>query len=218
MTLNEMVKDCHETAVSKGWWNRERTLGEILMLCVSEIAEATECVRNGEPGLHFGHLEAPADPKGAYNKHYGIEYVTVNEKAYLTKPVEALSKIKPEGEAIELVDCQIRIMDYFGYRGWNLEQALYDLPSELKDTINQEIRESKHVLDTHLYIVLSLALGAHYWEGDGINITKVKECLAIAFYKIDTVFKQQAWDWEYAINTKIAYNFKRPYRHGGKLA
>ena len=31
---------------------------------------------------------------------------------------------KPEGEAAELVDCIIRIMDYFGYKGWNLETLL----------------------------------------------------------------------------------------------
>lgn len=31
---------------------------------------------------------------------------------------------KPEGEAVELADCVIRIMDYFGQRGWNLEEML----------------------------------------------------------------------------------------------
>lgn len=28
---------------------------------------------------------------------------------------------KPEGEAVELADAVIRIMDYFAYRGWDLE-------------------------------------------------------------------------------------------------
>ena len=31
---------------------------------------------------------------------------------------------KPEGEAVELVDAVIRIMDYFGYRGWDMEQVI----------------------------------------------------------------------------------------------
>ena len=31
---------------------------------------------------------------------------------------------KPEGIAIELADTVIRIMDYFGYMGWNLETAI----------------------------------------------------------------------------------------------
>lgn len=31
---------------------------------------------------------------------------------------------KPEGEAIELVDAVIRIMDYFAYNNWDLERLL----------------------------------------------------------------------------------------------
>lgn len=31
---------------------------------------------------------------------------------------------KPDGEAVELVDAVIRIMDYFGYKEWNLEQTI----------------------------------------------------------------------------------------------
>jgi len=31
---------------------------------------------------------------------------------------------KPEGEAVELADAVLRIMDYFEYRGWDLERTL----------------------------------------------------------------------------------------------
>ena len=31
---------------------------------------------------------------------------------------------KPEGEAIELADVVIRIADYFGSKGWNLQEAI----------------------------------------------------------------------------------------------
>lgn len=33
---------------------------------------------------------------------------------------------KPCGEAVELADCVIRIMDYFGFRGWDLERVIRD--------------------------------------------------------------------------------------------
>ncbi len=31
---------------------------------------------------------------------------------------------KPDGEAVELADAVIRIMDYFGYRNWDLETVI----------------------------------------------------------------------------------------------
>lgn len=40
--LNELAAAVHENAVAHGWWEQERELPEILMLCVSELAEALE--------------------------------------------------------------------------------------------------------------------------------------------------------------------------------
>ena len=44
-TLNEMSRLCHEIAVSKGFWDKERNIGEALMLIVTELAEAMEAHR-----------------------------------------------------------------------------------------------------------------------------------------------------------------------------
>ncbi len=45
-TLNEMSKRCHEIAVSKGFWDKPRNIGEALMLIVTELAEAMEAHRH----------------------------------------------------------------------------------------------------------------------------------------------------------------------------
>lgn len=42
MTLSELTKHCHDTAVEKGFWDKERNIGEALMLIVTELAEAME--------------------------------------------------------------------------------------------------------------------------------------------------------------------------------
>lgn len=86
--INDLVNELHAVAKSKGWYDPPRTPVETHMLIVSEIAEATECVRVGEPACY------------------------VSDSG------------KPEGEAVELADAVIRIMDYFGYKGWDLEAVL----------------------------------------------------------------------------------------------
>ena len=59
--LNECVKDCHEAAVTGGWWHdsqgkkKERNIGELLCLIHSEISEAMEGARKGLMDTHLKH-------------------------------------------------------------------------------------------------------------------------------------------------------------------
>lgn len=92
-TINDYVKQAHETAKAKGWHDTARSALECHMLMVSEIAEASEEVRNKKAPMYF---HEPMD--GCF--------------------------AKPEGEAVELIDCVIRIFDYFGRNGWDLEDIL----------------------------------------------------------------------------------------------
>ena len=43
--INQLAKEIHENAVSKGFWDKDRNLGEMLMLIVSEVSEAMEADR-----------------------------------------------------------------------------------------------------------------------------------------------------------------------------
>jgi NTP pyrophosphatase (non-canonical NTP hydrolase) len=45
LTLNEWSKRCHSIAKEKGFWEKERNVGEALMLIVTELAEAMEGYR-----------------------------------------------------------------------------------------------------------------------------------------------------------------------------
>lgn len=97
MTLNELRDEAYNNAKEKGWHDKERSPLEIHMLIVSEVAEATEAVRSGLP--------FPC----------GVDMSSVTDS-----PEDNL-KLKPEGEAVELADALIRIADYFGAKGWDLE-------------------------------------------------------------------------------------------------
>ncbi len=44
-SLNQLAHTCHSIAMEKGFWDKERNIGEALMLIVTELAEAMEAHR-----------------------------------------------------------------------------------------------------------------------------------------------------------------------------
>lgn len=46
---NRKAAEVHETAVSKGWWDLDRNDGECIALMHSELSEALEALRHGNP-------------------------------------------------------------------------------------------------------------------------------------------------------------------------
>ena len=103
MTLNEWAKEIHENAVAHGWWEEERQLPEVLMLIVSELAEALEEARAGDK--MNGRIRC---------MHYysGEGYVS-------SAPTNCCKK--PEGIVVEVADALIRILDWFGHEGIDIE-------------------------------------------------------------------------------------------------
>ncbi len=49
MSIAHLQEKIHRTAVEHGWWDRDRSIGEVLMLAVTELAEAMEAYRDGNP-------------------------------------------------------------------------------------------------------------------------------------------------------------------------
>ncbi len=49
MRISEIQEKVHRTAVEHGWWEESRPVGEVLMLMVTELAEAMEAYREGNP-------------------------------------------------------------------------------------------------------------------------------------------------------------------------
>jgi len=97
MTIEELIKESHQTALDKGWWDKkvfgeERPVGDQFSNFHAEISEAWEEYRNGHKWDEIYYSE----------------------------------KGKPEGIAVELADCLIRIFDSCGQYNIPLEKALQE--------------------------------------------------------------------------------------------
>lgn len=105
-SINELVKAAHENAVSKGWWDEDRSFGEIIALIHSEASEALEDHRNGKKPTEVWYEEKSA---------FGM---------IINRLEMADETWKPCGIPSELADIVIRVFDACGRYGIDLEEAI----------------------------------------------------------------------------------------------
>lgn len=108
-SIDEFAKEVHMNAVDHGWYDGEpRKPLEMHMLMVSEVAEASEEVRSGNPDFWY----IKDGEKVAIDPCLTSDDTTI------------LHGYKLEGESAELADVVIRVMDYFEAKGWSLEKVM----------------------------------------------------------------------------------------------
>ena len=101
-SINELVKEAHDNAAAKGWWDKEPSFGEIISLIHSEASEALEDHRNRK-GVNEVWYE---NPEG-----HGWSSQTGDFQ-------------KPCGIPSELAVIVIRVFDACGHYGIDLEQTI----------------------------------------------------------------------------------------------
>ena len=122
--LNSITKEFHERAKAKGFYEKPKEIGTLLMLVVSELSEA---------------LEADRKDKHADTKH--IEQFFRNGKSDETNPITYATLFKESVKDTfedEIADTLIRLFDLVGYLGIDIDKHI-----ELKMKFNAT-RESKH--------------------------------------------------------------------------
>ena len=115
--MKELMLEIHQTNIEKGFWenNAERNVGEVLMLCVSELAEALEAHRkNKKANIAAYEKEVAALPTEEKNNISAINQVF---KTHIKDSFED-----------EIADTVIRLFDMSEAFGidleWHVKQKL----------------------------------------------------------------------------------------------
>lgn len=121
MSLEELTREIHQNAVEHGWWEEDRSFGEIVALCHSELSEALEEYRAGRP-MEWKKCLAN-EPEGKellYCGHKGKAGCELHGEECSCRSE------KPEGIAVEMADCIIRILDWCGREGVDIERIILE--------------------------------------------------------------------------------------------
>lgn len=192
MKLNKFAQEVHENAVKHGWWDEERTFGEIIALCHSELSEALEELRTNRPMMYF-----------------------VETNGFVVTDMSERKDEKPEGIAVELADCIIRVLDYFGKEELDVDalmqeamkDVMCDVPGRIYAATLSDCISRWHLLLSLAYACWCKASGTH---ASALRMARCV-CEILAWGKVT-----DGVDFEMILDIKHEYNKTRPYRHGGK--
>ena len=106
--LNIFAREIHENAIIHGFCSPSPSFGEFIALCHSELSEALEAYRNNLP---FAYVEQ-------------LDYKT--GQTIMQTDIRKWNNNKPEGIAVELADCIIRILDWCALNDIDIENILLE--------------------------------------------------------------------------------------------
>jgi NTP pyrophosphatase (non-canonical NTP hydrolase) len=106
MHIEKLIKDSHKMAKEKGFWESERNNGELLMLIVSELAEALEALRKDHRAAKYIVDDLYADLQ--------INMLDEEYNFNLTNWKESFEKGIKSSFEDELADVAVRLFDLCG--------------------------------------------------------------------------------------------------------
>ena len=190
MDLKALQREAHAIAKDHGWWDTERTFGDLIALVHSGLSEALEAYRM-----------------------YGLEkFYSVDDDFIVPDDYEGLGLKKLEGVGSELADVVIRVADIAEYEGYSLDPI--DDPISDWDALELCLRELESFGDwiARLHWITAEATSYKGVASEHLVIN----ALASLIVGVQHMAAHYGIDLDAAIEAKMSYNRTRSYRHGGK--
>ena len=205
MNLTDLQREAHAIAKDHGWWDEERTFGDLIALVHSELSEALEAYR--EWGLK-SVISATAPNDRTY-RYFDINLSQAKVPDDWTT--------KPAGVASELADVVIRVADMAEWYEVDLDEAREeDEEFEEGQQAYLEYRLSGNLDSFGNWIA---AIHEDVADAGYHQRTRNDNLGSLLFAVIDLIECMAAHygiDLDTAIAIKMEYNKSRPYKHGGK--
>lgn len=224
MKWNKLRDEVHKIAVDHGWWEKPLSFSEIIVMCHSELSEAVEEYRAERPMVYHGCYMDGVEVCDPGNESCAPHICPPDCMYYIEKP---------EGVAVELADCVLRILDYMGQVKGNVDGIVrhmggFSNPGPGKPL--PDLVAGCHYLLSGAYAAnrqaemlgrkragrkIKLVNPAHICRERAYE-RQAKQKMVGCILDIMQWAKSNGVDMEAVIKAKNEYNKTREYRHGGK--
>ena len=211
LTIAELIKESHGTAVEKGWWeNMERNFGEQLMLFVTEITEVWELALTGMPSVLLAKDDKTGKPSGLATELADLWIRMADTVGRYEIPLEAAMKQIMGRDDERDADLDIPTLVGLEGTGWIGDGSVLISLMEIISHISYAMEDYRVCgLDPDKFIIS---------KGETGKVLGI----AVRFARVFLVTAALCRDYDIplveALEAKLAYNKSRPYRHGNKIA
>ena len=194
MNLADLQKEAHAIAKDHGWWDTERTFGDLIALVHSELSEALEAYRE-----------------------YGN---TTN--AWMELVDEDSDDRIPVGVGHELADVVIRVADMAEWYGMDLTAAVHEAEEryDFDSSFPAHFGFGSWISMVHMHLSRAFEVYANGdyidWPSSTSKDGEQRLQIGAAVRWVQAMAAHYGIDLDAAIKAKMEYNRTRPYRHGGK--
>lgn len=189
MNWNELAKDVHQVAVANGLWDKPLSFAEFIVDCHADLSKAAEAYRAGWPMVCCDVIKTNA--------------ACTKESCGGLECLEQFPVREPEGVAVHLADCVLRILDYLAAEEFDINEGIGSTPA-FTDTIRTIAVCHKQL--SKAYVKTTALDGTQ----DGVYIN-----LLLCIETILDWASQDDLDMESILQAKHAYNKSRIRPAGG---